>query len=302
MNILKSQLPPLTSLIAFESTARLGSITLAASELSLTQAAVSKQIKSLEENLNTSLFDRRNRGLFLTDAGQDLLDTTAIALGNIAQTSSRLRNPYKPGEIVFFAQLCEGLYWVMPRLSRFYQEHPDIEIKVSVSTRPLTEATEYFDLALQTSVRKSGQCKKLFSVPDSVFPVCSPKYQSRIKSKNLKEITSLHVLHHKADPQDWIEWNEWLEEFGITVDVSRRGSHYDSYPMMMQAALEGHGLALAWEQTSRDFLRDGALVRPFDEYLCLEEGLTVYTHPAYKPRKEVDIFKTWLKSALLSDD
>ena len=301
MSILKNHLPPLTSLVAFEAVARLGSITQAASELSLTQAAVSKQIKSLEQNLCTPLFNRRNRGLFLTDAGAELLQTTSVALGSIAQTSTRLRNPRKPGEVVLFAQLCEGLYWVMPRLSRFYQAHPDVEVKVSVSTRPLTETNEYFDIALQTSVRDCGHCKKLFSVPDSVFPVCSPNYQEKIHSQNLNEITQLHVLHHKADPRDWIEWNEWLAEFGIDTDISAKGSQYDSYPMMMQAALEGHGMALAWEQTSRDFLRDGALVRPFAEYLILEEGLSVYTHPEFKPRKETDVFLSWLKSALLAD-
>ena len=134
MEKLRKTLPPLSSLLPFEAAARLQSITRAGDELGLTQAAVSRQIKALEDNLGIRLFERRNRAIYLTEAGQELGQAVSAAMETLANCAARLRNTRKGDEVVLFAELCEGLYWVMPRLSRFYQQHPNINVRVSVST------------------------------------------------------------------------------------------------------------------------------------------------------------------------
>ena len=140
MNRLGKSLPPLASLLPFEAAARLESFTKAAEELHLTQAAVSRQIRALEDDLCTRLFERRNRAVHLTDAGREIARVIGGALEGIAAHAGQLRGINRTGEVVFFSQLCEAFYWVMPRLSEFHQRHPEIEVRVAASTRPLTEA------------------------------------------------------------------------------------------------------------------------------------------------------------------
>ena len=300
MNKFRNVLPPLASLLPFEASARLGSITKAGEELGLTQAAVSRQIKSLENNLGVQLFTRRNRAIYLTEDGKEFQQTIAGALEAIANGSTRLREGKKTDEVILFAQLCEGLYWVMPRLSNFYQLHPNIEVRVPVSTRPLTEFVEYFDIALQTTGRKSGDCEKVFAIPDEVFPVCSPQYLRNSSSPvTLSNLPAHHLLHHRVYPQDWIDWDDWLKDMGEDIRVGFKGTIYDSYPMMIQSAIEGHGIALAWKQTTDRLLGSGALVRPFKESLYLQDGLSVYRHPECSDRPELEIFTGWLQKELL---
>ncbi|MBX2869453.1 MAG: LysR family transcriptional regulator [Acidiferrobacterales bacterium] len=302
MNKFRNLLPPLSSLLPFEAAARLGSITKAGEELGLTQAAVSRQIKSLESNLNVELFTRRNRAIHLTEDGEEFRQSVSSALETIAGSSMRLRERKKSGEIVLFAQLCEGLYWVMPRLSNFYQQHPNIEVRVPVSTRPITEFVEYFDIALQTTGRQSGDCEKVFTVPDEVFPVCSPGYLKKIQNAvTLSDLPDHHLLHHRVYPQDWIDWDDWLKDLGADIRVGLKGTIYDSYPMMIQSAIEGHGLALAWRQTTDRLLESGALVRPLKESLYLQDGLSVYRHPQCSVTPELETFIGWLQRELLGE-
>ncbi|WP_282610476.1 LysR substrate-binding domain-containing protein [Pelagibius sp. Alg239-R121] len=301
MNKLRKMLPPLTSLLPFEATARLGSITKAGAELGLTQAAISKQIRSLEENLGTRLFERRNRAIHLNEDGRDLERIVSAAFESIGTFSQSLRQTHTEGEIVLHAQLCEGLYWLMPRLSKFYQQHPNIEVRVSVSTKPITETQERFDLALQTTGRDSGNAKLAFSVSDEVFPICSPKYLGDDSGPHsIGQLTQHRLLHHKIDPQDWIDWDGWLEQLKLDIRVGHNGMVYDSYPMMMQSVLEGHGIALAWRRTTEQLLHSGAVVRPFKEQLQLPDSLSVYHPDGWLMRKNATVLLDWLKAEFSS--
>ena len=299
MNKFRKSLPPLSSLLPFEATARLGSVTQAAEELGLTQAAVSRQIKALEDNLGTALFNRRNRAVFLTDDGSQLNKSVSAALAEISDCAVDLRSVQNSNVIIFFAQLCEGLYWLMPNLSKFYQQHQDIEINVSVSTNPVTQSSDYFDLVLQTSGRKSGNYELIFTAPDEVFPVCSPGYMENYSwPLSLLDLSEHRLLHHKVFPQDWIDWDDWLTQLNIESRVGYEGTVYDSYPMMIQSAVEGHGIALGWKQTTNQLIDSGQLIRPFQESIKLNDGLSVYMHPNCKPRDELEIFIQWLKVEL----
>jgi len=292
-------LPPLASLLPFEAAARLESFTRAAEELHLTQAAVSRQIRALEQDLGARLFERRNRAVHLTEAGREFARVVSGALEGIAAQAGHLRGVRRKGEVVLFAQLCEGLYWVMPRLSRFHQTHPGVEVRVTASTRPLTEATEHFDLALQTSGRASGSCPLAFTASDEVFPVCSPGYlEGRRTPLDLSLLADERLLHHKAYPQDWLEWDDWLARLGQPLRVGAKGTVFDSYPIMIQAAIEGHGMTLGWRRSMENFLRSGTLVRPYRESVALPAGLSVYLRQAGPSRPEADALLGWLRREL----
>ncbi|MEM7225022.1 MAG: LysR substrate-binding domain-containing protein [Pseudomonadota bacterium] len=299
MKNLRGQLPPLSSLLPFEATARLGSITKASAELGLTQAAISKQIRALEENLGAQLFERRNRAVHLTGDGRALGRQVSDAFESIAALSQDLRQKNGTGEVVLRSQLCEGLYWLMPRLSGFYQSFPNIPVRVSVSTAPLTEAEERYDLALQTTSRDSGTAKLAFTVSDEVFPVCSPSYLAGAAPPlRLDRLPHCRLLHHSVHPQDWISWDSWLAHLNADLRVDHDGISYDSYPMMIQAVLEGHGIALGWRRTVEQYLKAGVVVRPFQESLCLPDGLSIYLPSGRPPRSGTTALLNWLKREL----
>ena len=299
MNRLRKSLPPLSSLLPFEAAARLGSFTRAADELGLTQAAISRQIRALEENLGVRLFDREKRAVSLSEPGRDLARVVSGSLEAIATQATHMRGVRKSSEIVLFSQLCEGLYWLMPRLAEFHQSHPGIEVRVMTSTQPLTEATEHFDIALQTSSRASGACRLVFTATDDVFPVCSPRYMGeRQAPMPLADLDQQHLLHHKVHPQDWVEWDDWLEQLGQDQRVGYKGSVFDSYPIMIQAAIEGHGIAIGWRRTTEKLLESGALVRPYAESVHLPDGLAVYQHQNGILRPEARKLLDWLQSEL----
>ena len=299
MNKYRKSLPPLSTLLPFEATARLGSVTRAAEELGLTQAAVSRQIRALEKNLGTALFNRRNRAVYLTTQGSELNKSVSAALEDLSACALNLRATQNSNTVILFAQLCEGLYWLIPNLSKFYQQHKNIEVDVSVSTDPVTQASRYFDLALQTTKRKHGDYQLIFTAPDEVFPVCSPKYMENYSYPlSINELSSHQLLHHKTYPQDWVGWDDWLKQLNIKTRVGFSGIVYDSYPMMIQSAIEGHGIALGWKQTTNQLIKTGQLMRPFSQSLQLADGLSVYLHPNCRRRAELEVFIEWLQAEL----
>ncbi|MEO1320492.1 MAG: LysR family transcriptional regulator, partial [Pseudomonadota bacterium] len=174
MNSSGITLPPLSRLRPFEAAARHESFSLAAAELGMTQTAISKQIAFLEQELGTRLFERRNRAVFLTDAGRRLGRVVGEALTEIATEIAALRGQRRSGELVLHCQLCEAFYWLMPRLARFHERHPGTELRVVSSLNPLTETIEAFDVAIQTSGRRSGSASLAFTAADDIFPVCAP--------------------------------------------------------------------------------------------------------------------------------
>ncbi|TQV81839.1 LysR family transcriptional regulator [Denitrobaculum tricleocarpae] len=319
MKNLRRSLPPLASLLPFEAAARLGSITKAGAELGLTQAAISKQIRALEEDLGVALFERRNRAVHLTQEGRELGRRVSEAFESIGAFAEDLRQSHREGEVVLRSQLCEGLYWLLPRLSDFYQKHPEVPVRVSTSTRPISESEERFDLALQTSGRNSGNTKLAFTASDEIFPICSPKYLETLQASrsvparqdsspsgpsdrnlplDIALVPKLRLLHHKVEPQDWIDWDAWLEKLETGMHVGHSGIVYDSYPLMIQAVLEGHGVALGWRRTIEPYLRSGSVLRPFAESLYLPDGLSIYRPAGWQSRKGTSVLLKWLESEL----
>ena len=279
----------------------MGSFSKAADELHITQAAISRQVRGLEDNLGVKLFSRRNRAVYLTQQGRELAQVIGEALRSISDGAARLRASTQGSRVVLLCQLCEAFYWLMPRLSGFHQQFPKIEIQVVTSTRPLTEFNDHFDVALQSTRRASGAHPLMFTAADEVFPVCSPAYRDAAQPLSLSELQACTLLHHSSHPPHLMEWDSWLQVFGQALPAQAHGATFDSYPLMLQAAVEGHGVAMGWRRTASRLIESGALVRPCAESVQLPNAISVYRQQEVGERAEVTALLAWLQAQLQNE-
>ena len=300
MENLRRTLPPLSSLVPFEAAARLQSFSQAAQELHLTQAAVSRQIRALEEDLGVQLFERRSRGVFLTDAGEAFKQVVAHALSGIAGHAQQMRAAGHDGSsVVLSSQLVEAFYLFMPVLADFHAQHPRIELKLNSTLSPIAAQQEKFDVAVQTLGRASADHVLLFSAPDRVFPVCSPRYlQSVGQALDIQRLGEYRLLHYEPPGHDFLYWDQWLASVKLPFRVDAAGMRFNSFPVMMQAAVEGHGIALGWDLTTRRMIANGTLVRPFGDGWSAADALAVYKWQANTLSPAARALVQWLKVLL----
>ncbi len=292
-------MPPLSRLKPFEAAARYESFSLAAAELGMTQAAVSKQIGLLEREIGTALFERRNRAVFLTDAGRRLARVVGVALSEVAAEIALLQGMRRADELVLHCQLCEAFYWLMPRLSRFHERHPGTELRVVSALNPLTQTTEAFDVAIQTSGRPSGSARLAFTASDDIFPVCAPSLVSEGECPmEPHRLLTFPLLSHSVTPQDWMEWQEWFHHVGAKLPKRTRFVPFDSYPLALQAAVAGQGVALGWRRTTEDMIREGKLIRPCKNLVERAHELSVFLGTARDPHPATEQLLAWLSDEL----
>lgn len=293
------QLPPLSRLRPFEAAARLESFSQAAAELGMTQTAVSKQIAALEGDIGMRLFERRNRAVFLTDAGRQLGRVVSGALSDISGEFAALKGQRRAAELVLHCQLCEAFYWLMPRLKSFQERHPGVELRVVTSLNPLTEASEDFDVAIQTSGRASGSARLAFTAADDIFPVCAPSLISgRQALLPVAELGAFPLLSHSVSPQDWTDWRGWFAAMDVPMPPRQHFVEFDSYPLALQAAVAGQGIALGWRRTTEGMIAEGKLIRPCAEALARPTELSVFRGAVSTSHPHVGALITWLEEEL----
>jgi len=219
-------------------------------------------------------------------------------LQSISRSAEALREATGKNRVVLLCQLCEAFYWLMPRLSTFHQQHPAIEIQVATTTRPLTEFNGHFDVALQSTGRASGMHRLVFTAADEVFPVCSPHYLAAGQALGVGDLSGYALLHHSATPPHLMEWDSWLRAVGHTLEGNAKGTVFDSYPLMLQAAVEGHGIAMGWQRTAGRLIENGALMRPCVESVALPDALSVFRQQGAGDSAEVRALVEWLAEEL----
>ncbi|MBM7067928.1 LysR family transcriptional regulator [Actibacterium sp. 188UL27-1] len=293
-------LPPLSRLKPFEAAARHESFSRAAAELGMTQTAISKQIALLEHELGTALFERRNRAVFLTDAGRRLGRVVSAALAEIVAEVARLSGQRRAGEVILHCQLCEAFYWLMPRLARFHGRHPDVELRVISTLKPLTETTEQFDVAIQTTGRPSGTARLVGTASDDIFPVCAPSLiQGHAWPLPVTDLAAFPLLSHMVVPQDWMEWQDWFIAVGAVLPPAHpRLVAMDSYPLALQAAVAGQGIALGWQRTTEGMIAEEKLIRPCAEYVSRPTELSIYRSTARDRHPDTEKLLSWISDEL----
>jgi len=295
----RNALPALDLLVGFEAAARHLSFTKAGEELFLTQSAVSRQIKELEDQLGVELFQRRHRALALTDAGKSYYASAAQVLTTMRAATDRLRaQAGKKGLSVTTTHSFAAL-WLIPRLAGFTRSHPGVDVRIMADTRVQDLDRDGLDLAIRhgpASLAGSGAIK-LFG--ERVFPVCSPKLL-KDRSKPLRAPQDLrhHCLLHYDDPEvrhPWLHWKTWLEVERIADLRPAATLSFSGYEQIIPAAIAGHGVALGRSPLVKDLLASGELVAPFKSSADPARAYYAILSRTAEGRPEVDEFVAWLK-------
>ena len=296
---MKSSLPPLATLIAFEAAGRHLSFTKAAQELHLTQAAISKQIRALERDLGVGLFSRTHRAVQLTPEGREYLHTVVTALAHIQHATREIRSEPAGGRLRIAADQSVASLILMPRLTQFLDRQPRTALHLVVSDSPTRMLAEEVDLAiLHGEGRWSGHESELLH-EEVVFPVCSPDYLARFGTiGSAADLASAKLIELDDENWTWINWRFWLTEHGVALPVAGRALSIGTYPLVVEAARQGHGVALGWQGHVDDDLASGALVRPLAAEVKTRFGY-YFAWPRSRPlSSEATGFREWVREAV----
>jgi DNA-binding transcriptional LysR family regulator len=285
--------PSLDLLRGFEAAARHASFTRAAQELHVTQSAVSRQIKTLEERLGVELFERGARGIVMTEAGERLYRAVASALTTVDETIASLSN-HAARTVTVSCTLAFCSLWLIPRLSSFQKAHPGAEVRLSASNEVVNLERSRIDLAIRyaSEQRAPAGAQRLFG--EAVVPVCAPALLED-RSRPLSRIEDLrhHVLLHLDEPLGplpWLTWSTWLEAAGLPQLQTAGSIHFNHYEQVVRAALSGQGVALGRLPLLQGLVKDGSLAVLFADSAASNRSYWVITSPLARERPEVEWF------------
>ena len=276
------QWPPLNVLRGFEAAARLGSFHQAAQELHLTQSAISQQIRSLEELLGQPLFHRQGRSVALTDAGQDLQETTQSVLLQLAMGIQRLEQYRKPNQLVLNTSTAIARHWLLPRLGEFHRLHPDIDLWLFTSDEEPDMAEQTVDLALRWDLGPQAECRHQHLLADRLLPVAT----ATVLSRPAEERTTLHGERE-------LDWHHWTMRGGEDLHLQTRGLNFSDPGLLLEAASAGLGVALVSELLSRPARQQGLLL-PLSAHRVKGLQWDLLVHQDSERMPECRAFSHWL--------
>jgi len=295
---MSSRTPPLGALRSFRAAAHCLSFTIAAEELHVTQAAVSHQIKSLEEFLNVSLFVRGNRSLALSEPGERFLPYVDQMFNVLDQGLGQILDAGNTNTLTVSLLPSFASRWLVPRLGLFLKAHPDIDFRLAPSRGMTNFQVEDIDLAIRYG---SGTYPGLVSIhlmDEDIFPVCSPSIMEGAQPLRRPEDLIHHVLLHDDGHGDW---RQWLLVAGADKVDPDKGPVYTDSAMAVQSAIEGDGVALARSQLVKKDIARGQLVKPFE--ISQPSNFSYYiVYPSdHPPTTATQAFVAWLQEQALSD-
>jgi LysR family glycine cleavage system transcriptional activator len=294
---MRPRLPPLNALKSFEAAARHESFTRAAEELCVTQGAVSHQVKALEAELAIKLFNRERQRLIITEAGRDYLGVVRDALDRIAVGTERLLQRQSAGVLTVSTSPDFAAKWLVHRLGHFAEAHASIDLRVSAAMHHVDFAREDVDLAVRHG---DGNWPGLDAVQlssEQLFAICSPKLLSGRRLGKPSDILKFPLIHldSRAD------WSKWLRVAGIADDNARHGPVLNRASMVIDAAINGQGIALARTTLAAWELINGRLVRPFTEALRLSKTYWIVCPKATSNLPKIVTFRDWLLTEAAQD-
>jgi len=292
-----ARLPSLNGLRAFEAAARHLSFTLAATELNVTQTAISHQIRRLEEELGIRLFVRQNRALALTPEARDYLPGVRAAFNDLRLATDRLlrRDDDKVLTLSTLASLAAK--WLLPRLTDFQEQHPGIDVRITTSTSLVDFQRDNVDAAIRYGRGQWPGLRADWLMADELFPVCSPSLLRGDKPlrqpEDLKGYPLLHTSNANSD-----DWRLWLTAAGLPGDIARQpGITFDMIFMTIQAAIDGIGVAMGRTSYVQDDIAKGRLVVPFKIALPADAGFYLVVPEGRREAPKLTAFRDWMIAA-----
>lgn len=290
-------LPPLDLIEGFEAAARNLSFTKAAAELNLTQSAVSRQIKSLEDWLGVALFERRTRSLALTRHGETLYKAVPGILRTVEDVSRRIRQQQLPRTLTVTTTAALASLWLIPRLPGFTRDHPQLDVRISASSKFVDLERSNVEIAIRyTSAVPAESATKLFQ--EEVYPVCAPQLlEDANKPLSRPHDLRHHVLLHYDDPgnrMSWLDWPTWLESVGLNELKVAGSVRFNQYDQVVVAATSGQGVALGRYPLLKSMLGTGTLIAPFSDKSVAPRAYYVMASKTSAENPDVKQFIEWL--------
>ncbi|GAA4497148.1 transcriptional regulator GcvA [Pseudaeromonas paramecii] len=293
------RLPPLNALKAFEAAARHLSFTRAAEELFVTQAAISHQIKALEEFLGIKLFRRRNRSLLLTEEGQGYFLDIKDIFAAIAEATQKLVARSAKGALTVTLQPSFAIQWLVPRLMQFSERHPDIDVRIKAVDMDEGSLSEDVDVAIYYGRGNwpGLRCDKLHT--EYLVPVCSPRLLQGPRPLRSPADLAWHTLLHDSSRRDW---NAWFRQVGVEVPNVNQGPIFSHSTMVIQAAVHGQGVALGHSVLAQPELAAGRLVCPFEQVLVSKNAYYLVCQENQADLGKIAAFRAWMLELVVQEE
>ena len=293
MNRYAKNLPPLATLITFEAVGRNCSFTRAASELCLTQSAVSKQIRALEDHLKLALFERQARGIGLTLAGASLFSEVSTLLERLQHSVNRIKAAHAPNAVTVLCTHAVAQFWLFPRLLAFNTEHPSITVNIHASNDIDESSVADYDFCILYGAGQwsSLSAEQLFA--EKVYPVARPDLV--LNSVNQPaDLQGLPLIELDASGWNCMDWRDWFRHFAIEHTPSPDSPLFNQVTLAYQAIMQGMGVGLGWDFMVRDKIDSGVL-RRVGPYECISGNADYLAHSRHKTLSEAAvIFRHWL--------
>ncbi|MBI2738896.1 MAG: transcriptional regulator GcvA [Rhodospirillales bacterium] len=284
------RLPPLNTMRLFEAAGRHSSFKVAAEELNLTPSAISHGVQTLEQWLGVDLFLRGNRTLALTAAGEAYLPRVRAALEAIVEASDAVPGRKPTGRLAVSVSPTFGVRWLLPRLARFNDRHPDIEVSVDTNHRLVDFPRDGIDVAIRMGRGDWAGLDIACLVREQLVPVCAPRVAAAFRSTDdLADTTLLHVVDARED------WTAWSRLAGIALPPAIRGLRFDTIQMALEAAAAGLGIAIGRLPLVEAELAAGRLVPVFGPPRTCRTGYWMVTARGSRIRPEIAAFCDWIE-------
>lgn len=289
-------LPPLDYLVAFESAAVHGSFAAAARDMNISETAISRKVRLLEQHYGVALFVRGHRSISLTQQGLALRDQVLSAMDILRDASTDLLSGQHRNTLTLAATNSVASLWLMPRLRRFNKANQRVKIMLVASDSDDECLSDTVDLAI---LRGDGDwpgysARMLFG--ETIFPVCAPGYLKRnSKASEAADLINHDLIEVASTHTEWMNWKTWLGHIGIRDAVLDRSALFNTYPLSIQAAVDGLGVALGWGHLVDPLLDSGELIRPVPGLnLRTKSGYYLLKRDGLRGFPELEIVENWL--------
>jgi LysR family glycine cleavage system transcriptional activator len=299
---MRRHLPPLTALRAFEAAARRLSFARAAEELNVTPAAISHQVKALEEWLGVRLFYRHNAALRLTPSGVSYLHAVADGFDRLSRSTEDLAVGDAHNTLSIVVPPTIASRWLVPRLNRFRDRHPKIQLRVTIGAPPVDFSQYNFDIAVAFGGEATPNLLRQPWLTYNIIAVCSPALVRDGSLSSYEDLARHSLLHDEAlKIQDRIDWKVWLDLMGGVKFDTDRGVHFSHATHAYQMAVDGHGVTLAKDALIAVDLSEGRLVKLFNHSVSSDLAYDIVYPEAMAASSKVISFRDWLLQEAAND-
>ncbi|MEM9652958.1 MAG: LysR substrate-binding domain-containing protein [Actinomycetota bacterium] len=288
------------SLRAFCEAARWGSLTRAAEQLGIGQPAISHAVSRLEDVVGTRLLDRSRSGVSPTEAGARLLDTVAPAFQTIDRAVAEARHDPADQAVRLSVSTSLAGWWLLPRLPEFKLNHPDIEVRLTATDTDFGVDVDLLDLWIPLGIvdRPSNEVTNLCD--EKLIPVAAPNLAATVAFDEPASLLAAPLIHLEERYSPRFDWQRWFDRHGMDAGPRLPGDRFNDYSLVIQAALDGLGVALGWHHIVADLVAEGRLV-PLAEPMVTDRPFVI-VHPGHRPRTAgADAVLSWLVRAMATD-